>query len=57
VTERLEQIRGWLLQLGSGGAVANARGELERRAVEHAMLEALAVRVPTVRTDAAVAAA
>ena len=57
MTERLEQIRGWLLQLGSGGAVANARGELERRAVEHAMLEALAVRVPTVRTDAAVAAA
>ena len=57
MTERLEQVKGWLLQLGSGGAAANARGELERRAVEHAMLEALAGRVPAVRTREAVAAA
>ncbi len=59
MTERLEQVRRWLDQMGSGGAAANARAELERRAFEHAMLDALAIRVPAARTrdsDAAAAA-
>jgi hypothetical protein len=56
VTERLEQVKVWLAHLGAGGAVANAHGELERRVVEHAMLESFLGRVPAVRPREAEAA-
>lgn len=61
MTNRLDQISGWqisgwLRYLGAGGAEANARGELERRAAEHLMLAALEARVPAVRTPDAAAA-
>jgi hypothetical protein len=56
VTNRLDQISGWLRNLAAGGAEANARGELERRAAEHLMLAALEVRVPAVRRPDAAAA-
>ncbi|MGZ8764365.1 MAG: hypothetical protein ACXW2C_01540 [Acidimicrobiia bacterium] len=56
MTNRLDQIRVWLRYLGAGGAQANARGELERRAAEHLMLAALEARVPAVREPDAAAA-
>lgn len=56
MTQRFEQIRVWLRYQGSGGAEANARAELERRAAEHLMLTALENRVLPVSTPEPVAA-
>ena len=56
MANRLERIRGWFRYQGSGGAIANARGELERRAAEHVMLTALEGRVPVVGTPEVAAA-
>jgi hypothetical protein len=45
MADRLERITAWLRDQGGSGAVANARGELERRDAEQALLAALEGRV------------
>jgi len=55
VANRLDQVREWLRELGSSGATANARGELERRAAEHLMLATLEARAPVRASDVAAA--
>ncbi len=56
MANRLDQVREWLAELGSSGATANARGELERRAAEHQMLASLEGSAPTVGTPDVAAA-
>ena len=56
MANRLDQVREWLRELGSSGATANARGELERRAAEHLMLATLEGRAPAVRASDVAAA-